>query len=128
VLAVSRHLKSRNIPGKAFHVLDDVLSHSNESELRKRNIKAIFLPANVASLIQPMDQGVIESLKRTYRRTFVGVLLEKTENGNGLVQAIKTINIKEVIYMIAEPWDEILPTILSKSWKKAWSKCSKTQM
>jgi hypothetical protein len=47
----------------------------------------------------------------------VGVLLEKTESGNGLVQAIKTVNITEVIYMIAEAWDEILPTILSKSWK-----------
>jgi hypothetical protein len=44
--------------------------------------------------------------------------LEKTESGNGLVQAIKTINIKEVIYMIAEAWDEILQTTLSKSWKK----------
>jgi hypothetical protein len=31
--------------------------------------------------------------------------VEKTESGNGLVQAIKTINIKEVIYMIAEAWD-----------------------
>jgi hypothetical protein len=42
----------------------------------------------------------------------VGVLLEKTESGNGLVQAIKTINIKEVICMIAEACDEILPTTL----------------
>jgi hypothetical protein len=70
-----------------------------------------------------MDQGVMESLKRRYRRKFVGVLLErreKTESGNGLVQAIKTINIKEVIYMIAQAWDEILPTTLSKSWKKVW--------
>jgi hypothetical protein len=70
-----------------------------------------------------MDQGVIESLKRKHRRKFVGVLLEKmkkTESGNGLVQAIKIINIKEVIYMIAEAWDEILPTTLSKSWKQVW--------
>jgi hypothetical protein len=51
------------------------------------NIKAIFLPANVTSLIQ-------------YRQKFVGVLLEKMEkmeNDNGAVQAIKTINIREVI-------------------------------
>jgi hypothetical protein len=50
----------------------------------------------------------------------VWVLLERTEGGNGLVQAIKTINIKEVICMIAEAWDEILPTTLSKSWKNVW--------
>jgi hypothetical protein len=96
--AVSRHLKSRNIPEKALLVLDNAPSHPNESEL-KRKYKSSFFPANVTSLIQPMDQGVTESLKRRYRRKFVGVLLEKmekTESGNGLVQTIKTINIKEV--------------------------------
>jgi hypothetical protein len=70
-----------------------------------------------------VDWGVIESLKRRNRWKFVGVLLEKMEkmdSGNGLVQAVKTINIKEVICMIAEAWDEILPTTLSKSWKKVW--------
>jgi hypothetical protein len=70
-----------------------------------------------------MDQGVIESLKRRYRRKFVVVVLEKikrTESGIGLVQAIKTISIKVVIDMIAEAWNEILATILSKSWKKVW--------
>jgi hypothetical protein len=66
-----------------------------------------------------MDQGVMESLKRRNRREFVWVLLEKTESGNGLVEAIKTVNIKEVICMIAEAWDEILPTTLSKSWGKS---------
>jgi hypothetical protein len=65
-----------------------------------------------------MDQGITESLKRRYRQKFVVVLLEKMESGNGLVQAIKTINIKEVIYMISEAWDEILPITLSKYWKK----------
>jgi hypothetical protein len=39
---------------------------------------------------------------------------------NGLVQAIKTVNIEEVIYMIAEAWDEIIPTTLSKYRKKVW--------
>jgi hypothetical protein len=39
-----------------------------------------------------MDQGVIVSLKRMHRRKFVVVLLdemEKTERGNGLVEAVK---------------------------------------
>ena len=33
-------------------------------------IYAKFLPANITSLIQPMDQGVLESMKRTYRKPF----------------------------------------------------------
>jgi hypothetical protein len=63
VPAVSRHLKSRNLPEKTRFVLDNAPSHTNESELKKGN-KSSFLPANVTSLIQPMDQGIIQSLKR----------------------------------------------------------------
>jgi hypothetical protein len=122
--AVSRHLNSRNLLEKVLLVPDNAPSHPNESELKGgkkikkkegKKYKSRFLPANVTSLIQPMDQGIIESLKRRHRQKFVGVLLdriEKTESGNGLVQAIKTISIKEVIYMIEEAWDKILPTTL----------------
>jgi hypothetical protein len=35
VPAVSRHLKSRNLPEKALLVLDNAPSHPNESELKK---------------------------------------------------------------------------------------------
>jgi hypothetical protein len=55
-----------------------------------------------------VDLGITESLKIGYRKKFVWVLSEKLENtqhGNGLVQAIKTLNIKKVIYMIAEAWN-----------------------
>jgi hypothetical protein len=59
VPAVSRHLKSRNLPEKALLVLDSVPYHPNECQLKKGNIKAAFLPANITPLIQPMDHGVI---------------------------------------------------------------------
>jgi hypothetical protein len=59
VPAVSRHLKSRNLPEKALLVLDNALSHPIESELKKRKYKSGFLPTNVTSLIQPMNQGII---------------------------------------------------------------------
>jgi hypothetical protein len=48
--AVSRCLKSRNLPEKALLVLDNApSSHPNESELKKGNIKAVFLPAEYAT-------------------------------------------------------------------------------
>ena len=33
-------------------------------------IKCLFLPPNVTSLIQPMDQGVLENIKRRYEASF----------------------------------------------------------
>ncbi|GBN25965.1 hypothetical protein AVEN_44239-1 [Araneus ventricosus] len=40
-------------------------SHPSEEELKDGNIQAVFLPPNVMALIQPMDQGMIESVKRS---------------------------------------------------------------
>lgn len=63
---VREHLKSQNIPQKAVLLIDNAPSHPGESVFKSENgnffIK--FLPPNVTALIQPMDQGVIASMKK----------------------------------------------------------------
>lgn len=120
VPAVKKHLKSKNLPTRAVLLLDNAPSHPSECVLKKGNIKALFLPPHVTPLIQPMDQGVIEWLKRRYRRKYVGSLLDKTEEGCNLFQAMKNLNIKDAIYTAAAAWDEIKQTTLQKAWKKIW--------
>ena len=80
----------------------------------------MFLPPHVTPLIQPMDQGVIEWLKRRYRRKYVGSLLEKSEAGFTLFEAMKSLSIKDAIYTVAAAWDEISQSTLQKAWKKVW--------
>jgi len=38
-----------------------------------------LFPPNVTALIQPMDQGVIETTKRLYRKKLIMFLLEQQE-------------------------------------------------
>ncbi|XP_054706774.1 uncharacterized protein LOC129216585 [Uloborus diversus] len=38
-------------------------------------IRVVFLPSNVTALCQPMDRGVLQMLKRRYRRRFLKSLL-----------------------------------------------------
>ena len=56
---VASFLASKGLPQKALLILDNAPSHPNESFLSMHNgmMKAKFLPPNVTSLIQPMDQG-----------------------------------------------------------------------
>ena len=49
---------------------------------------------------QPMDQGVIASFKRRYRRKLSEILGKMEDENSGLVDSVKTINIKDVVYMI----------------------------
>ena len=46
-------------------LLDNCSAHPEEAELVSEDgqIFAYFIPANVTSLIQPMDQGVLQALK-----------------------------------------------------------------
>lgn len=120
VPAVKKHLKSKNLPTRAVLLLDNAPSHPAEFELKKGNIKAMFLPPHVTPLIQPMDQGVIEWLKRRYRKKYVGSLLDKTEGGCSLLEAMKSLTIKDAIYTVASAWDEIKQKTLQKAWKKIW--------
>lgn len=120
VPSVEKDLKQKNLPVRALLLLDNAPSHPSEEDLVKGDIKALFLPPNVTSLIQPMDQGVIEWLKRRYRRKYISSILEKSEEGHNLFEAMKSLNIKDAIYTIAAAWDELKPDTLRKSWRKLY--------
>ena len=48
------------------------------------NINLIFLPPNTTSVLQPMDQGVIRSLKAHYRKKVVRLCIEAVESNKPL--------------------------------------------
>jgi len=56
--------------------IDNAPCHHSENELRDGEMYVKFLPPNVTELIQPMDQGVIETTKRLYRKKLIMFLLE----------------------------------------------------
>lgn len=72
-----------------------------------------FLPPNITSLIQLIDQGIAVCFK------FIGenCCLENS----GLVDAVKTINIKHVAYMVAITFEEITHTIFIKIMEETLS-------
>ena len=114
---VRDHLKSQGLPEKAVLLIDNAPSHPNESLLRSDdgNIFVKYFPANVTALIQPMDQGVISSMKRIYRSN----LLQKyIDEGNDLTCFWKSFSILDAIYEISTAWDRVKPSVLKNSWKK----------
>ena len=74
---VQYHLRLIGQEPKAFLLLDNCSAHPDEETLVSQDglVIAKFLPPNVTSLIQPMDQGVLESLKRRYRKSLLRDIL-----------------------------------------------------
>ena len=120
VPSVTKYLKERGLPVKALLLLDNAPSHPDLPTLVSKDghIKALFLPPNTISLFQPMDQGVIEAMKRRYRKALLQKLLLEDQEGRSIIQFVKQINMKDVVYMTAAAWQDIPSLTLTKSWNK----------
>lgn len=66
VVKVKNYLRDVKLPEKDVLVLDNAPTHP--SKLACHDVKVMFLPPNVTSLVQPLDQTVIVNLKRRYRK------------------------------------------------------------
>ncbi|XP_039290473.1 jerky protein homolog-like [Nilaparvata lugens] len=117
VPSVKKFSDENNPPHQALLLLDNAPTHPDESVLVSGDIRAIFLPPNVMSLLQPLDQGVIENLKRHYRQKLLKQLLLNLDNEVTVVQSLKKINLKDVIFWLDESWKNVKQSTLQKSWK-----------
>ena len=61
-------------------VIDNASCHKKCTEQTKfRNIEIVYLPPNTTSLTQPMDAGVIASMRRRFKRKQVSQALKVIE-------------------------------------------------
>ena len=113
---------------KALLLLDNAPAHPSDKSLVAHNgrIRVLYLPANTTSIIQPMDQGVIVSAKRMYRKRFLNevmVVLEEEEDieqgdtrGQRTLQNIKNYNMKSCVFNWAGAWRDVPVKTLENAW------------
>lgn len=121
VLSVIQYLNSIGLPCRAILLLDNCAAHPNRDVLSRHDgaIKCVFLPTNTTSIIQPLDGGILET-KRNYRQLLLRRLLtmNERENSPSLLDAIKSVNIKDVVYMVDEAWKDVRPQSIAKVWER----------
>ena len=120
---VKRQREQEGRNGKVLLVLDNAPSHPSEDTLNEIEscFRVMFLPPNVTALIQPMDQGVIEKLKRLYRKQVLRrLLLVENESNDNVVNFSKTINLKDACFMLADALDSLTKQNVMNAWKKLW--------
>lgn len=81
-----------------------------------KNITLIFFPANTTSHLQPLDQGIINSLKSHYR----GRMLRKVIAGIEADGNVLPPNLLDAVNMIAASWHlDVTSTTISNCFKQA---------
>ncbi|KAJ8887100.1 hypothetical protein PR048_013315 [Dryococelus australis] len=85
-------------------ILDTAPTHPTESLLDREygRFKTHFLPPNITSLLQLMDQLVIETMKRHNRRPLLRKILIEDENEEGIVAHHQKLDLKDCAYMSLE--------------------------
>lgn len=113
---VKIYLQENNLPPKAVLLLDNAPAHPDAEQLKSEdgNIFVAYFPPNVTSIAQPMDQGVIETMKRLYRKNLMLQLLGEDD----FMVFWKSLNLKEAIYAVARAWSEVKETNIKKAFHK----------
>ena len=120
---VKAHQENLKKQGRVLLILDNAPSHPCEDTLERENgkFRVKFLPPNVTSLIQPMDQSVIETFKRLYRKQMLRKLLLTDETEDSDSQHAK-IDMKDCCIMAADSWNLVKSSTLKKAWNKILNK------
>ncbi|KMR04660.1 jerky-like protein [Lasius niger] len=118
---VTSFLQEKNLPIKAVLLFDDALWHPSVETLSLNNITAYDLPPNTTALIQPMDQGIIESLKRRYRAKLLSSFLNEQKGNIDAITHLKSLTIKDAVYWLIDAWNEVTTNTIFKSWRNILS-------
>ena len=117
VPAVRKHLRSLKLPERAILLLDNCPAHPPADLLKSRDgqISVVYLPKNTTSLIQPLDQGIIATFKKNYRRELVSSIV----NGDrSVTEFLKSLSIKDFIYLASTAWNAVLPKTIEGCWMR----------
>ena len=99
-----------------LYVCDNASSHQ---VWEYSHIKFLMLPPNATSIMQPLDQGIILSAKRRYKKKLAERYLACVENNKDANSLLKALDIVQATNMIAASWRETSSTIIQNCFRKA---------
>ena len=98
---------------KIVLLVDNCTAHPNLENLK--SIKLVFLPPNATSVLQPLDQGVIRSLKSHYRKQLLMRILESYEKHNEGVD----ISLLEAVILLEKSWRQVTSATIRNCFRHA---------
>lgn len=102
VPSVREHLSSLQLPEVAVLFIDSSTAHPNETiQTEDGNFQVHFFPTKVKNKVQPMQQGIVENLKRHYRKD---LLVQALSSGLTLNECHGQLALNLAVKNIANMW------------------------
>jgi hypothetical protein len=100
---------------KIILFVDNCAAHPKDTSFL-RNVKVVWYSANCTSMLQPLDLGIIHSLKAYYRKSLVQTSICLMESGK---EVKKKINILEAMHYIMAAWQQVSQQTIQNCFHKA---------
>ncbi|CAF1058639.1 unnamed protein product [Brachionus calyciflorus] len=99
--------------------LDNAPCHPQIDSLK--NIKLVFLPSKTNSILQPLDQGILNALKTNYRsRVLNQLVLFMDKKQDWTIQDwLKNWDLWKALNVLSQSWDQITMSTIVNCWRKA---------
>ncbi|XP_055522281.1 tigger transposable element-derived protein 1-like [Leucoraja erinacea] len=107
-----------NIPFRILLILDNAPGHPQFINDMHPDVKVVYLPPSITTLIQPMDQGVIAMFKAYYLWQTFAQAVGSTESGRTLRDFWNGFNILNATRNIAAAWKDVTQKCMKCIWKK----------
>lgn len=111
IKAFDRDMKAQN--RKVCLLIDNCSAHNIEN-LELENVEVRFFPPNCTALIQPLDQGIIRSVKSAYRQRLIQRLLLNIDTGRPT-----KVDLFMAVQMIAAAWTATRRNIIANCFAHA---------
>ncbi len=92
--------------------LDNFSGHPPKLQLD--NIQLVFFPPNTTANSQPMDQGIIENLKRHYKKLLLGRRLEAMDEGKEF-----KFTLLDALHVARRAWEQVSESTIRNCFAKA---------
>ena len=82
-------------------LLDNAPVHPSCDKLTSRDgkVTSLFLPPNTTSILEPLDQGVLEAMKRRYKKYLLHhVIMENSASSSSIPDIVKGVAIIDAFY------------------------------
>ena len=111
------------LPLKVVMIIDNAPGHLQSISIEDENVRVVFLPPNMTSLLQPLDQGIIRCVKASYTRQVFEIIRAAIDVDPNLqvMDCWKSFTAADTITFIEAAMDELKPETVNACWKNVRS-------
>ena len=82
-----------------------------------QNVKLVFFPPNTTSRLQPLDAGIIQTVKLHYRKKMMRHVAIELEEADTASEIARSINVLHGIQWLTSAWDSVKEETITKCFK-----------